>query len=160
LYYAVDHGGWHFVVLHTIEKTGTEIHVPPDQLAWLESDLSRATSRAIVLMHHSASEQDVADSRWFAGRPDAALVRERRDLRRIFAASGKVRAVFNGHLHRNYLDVIDGIPYVTVQSLIENVEDDAPGRPAAAYAIVRLSNERIVVRVEGADPAAYQIEIG
>ena len=56
------------------------------------------------------------------------------DLR---AESGRVRAVFNGHLHWNHLDVIAGIPYVTVQSLIENLDDDAPGRPAAAHAVVR-----------------------
>ena len=47
-----------------------------------------------------------------------------------------MRAVFNGHLHWNHLDVIAGIPYVTVQSLIENLDDDAPGRAAAAHAVV------------------------
>jgi 3',5'-cyclic AMP phosphodiesterase CpdA len=160
LYYALDQGGWHVVVLHTIEKTaGKEIRLPHEQRAWLEKDLAAATSKTIVFMHHSASEQDVEDSRWFAGRPEAALVVERRELRRILAASGKVKAVFNGHLHRNHLDVIDGIPYVTVQSLIENLDEDAPGRPAAAHAVVRLSDERIVVRVHGNDPAAYQVEL-
>jgi 3',5'-cyclic AMP phosphodiesterase CpdA len=159
LHYSLDHQGWHLVVLHTIEKTGTEIHVPSTQLAWLEADLAAATAPVLVFMHHSASEQDLSDSRWFAGRAEAALVVERRELRRIFGASGKVKAVFNGHVHRNHLDVIEGIPYVTVQSLIENLDDDAPGRPAAAHAVVRLSEERIVVRVGGNDPAAYQIEL-
>ena len=69
-----------------------------------------------------------------------------------------VRAVFNGHLHWNHLDVIDGIPYVTLQSLIENVDEDAPGRAAAAHAVVRLSPGRIVVEVEGAERARYQID--
>jgi 3',5'-cyclic-AMP phosphodiesterase len=159
LYYALDHGGWHFVVLHTIESTDSGIHLPHEQLGWLEADLTATALPAIVFMHHSASEQDFDDSRWFRGRPDSALVKERRELRRILAASGKVKAVFNGHVHRNHLDVIDGIPYVTVQSLIENVDDDAPGRPAAASAVVRLSPERIVVRVRGNDPAAYQVEL-
>jgi 3',5'-cyclic AMP phosphodiesterase CpdA len=159
LYYSLDEKGWHVVVLHTLEKTGTEIHVPSTQLAWLENDLAEATSPVVVFMHHSVSEQDVSDSRWFAGRPEAALVVERREIRRILAASGKVKAVFNGHLHRNHLDVIDGIPYVTVQSLIENLDEDAPGRPAATYAVVRLAEERITVRVRGNDPAAYQFEV-
>jgi hypothetical protein len=66
--------------------------------------------------------------------------------------------VFNGHLHWNHFDVIAGVPYVTLQSLIENVDDDAPGRPAAALTTVRLSDRRIVVRVRGNDPARYQIE--
>jgi hypothetical protein len=110
-------------------------------------------------MHHSGSEQELDDSRWFAGRPHAALVHERRELRRILEGSGKVRAVFNGHVHRNHLDVIAGIPYVTIQSLIENLDEDAPGRPAATHAVVRLESERIVVRVKGNDPARYQIEL-
>ena len=110
-------------------------------------------------MHHSASEQDLDDSRWFAGRPEVALVAERAELRSIFEESKNVRAVFNGHLHRNHFDVIHGIPYITVQSLIENLDEDAPGRPSAAHAVVRLTEERIVIRVHGADPARYQIEL-
>ena len=109
-------------------------------------------------MHHSASEQELEDSRWFSRHPHLALVKERAELRQIFEESGRVRAVFNGHLHWNNLDVIRGIPYVTVQSLIENVDDDAPGRPAAAHAIVTLGERRMVIRVRGNDPARYQVE--
>ena len=69
-----------------------------------------------------------------------------------------MRAVFNGHLHWNHLDVIAGIPYVTVQSLIENLDDDAPGRAAAAHAEVHATDRRMVVRVRGNDPARYQFE--
>ena len=158
LYYAFDLRGWHFVVLHTIEKQDVEIRIPDTQLDWLRSDLAAGKEPAIVLMHHSASEQQVDDSRWWPGRAHLALVKERAELRRIFERSGRVRAVFNGHLHWNHLDFITGIPYVTVQSLIENVEDDAPGRAAASHAVIHLSQRRMVVRVRGNDPARYQIE--
>ncbi|WP_394831544.1 metallophosphoesterase [Pendulispora rubella] len=159
LYYALDHGGWHLVVLHTIERTDQDIRIPKAQLDWLRDDLQRASLPTIVFMHHSASEQDLDDSRWFSGRPELALVAERAELRSIFEESRKVRAIFNGHLHRNHFDVIRGIPYVTIQSLIENLDDDAPGRPSASHAVVRLTEERIVVRVHGNDPARYQIEL-
>jgi 3',5'-cyclic AMP phosphodiesterase CpdA len=158
LYYSFDHGGWHVVVLHTLEKTGVEIRVPEPQLAWLRADLGATTLPTLVCMHHSASEQDLGGSRWFAGKAHIALVKERAELRAIFERSGRVRAVFNGHLHWNHLDVIGGIPYVTVQSLIENLDDDAPGRAAAAHAVVTLSPRRMVVRVRGNDPARYQFE--
>ena len=69
-----------------------------------------------------------------------------------------MRVVFNGHVHRNHLDVIAGIPYVTIQSLIENLDEDAPGRPAAAHAVATITESRIVVRVRGNDPARYQFE--
>jgi 3',5'-cyclic AMP phosphodiesterase CpdA len=160
LYHSFDLAGWHFVVLHTIERKDVDVHIPAPQLEWLRADLGQgeAEGPAIVLMHHSASEQDLDDSRWWPGRAHLALVDERVELRRIFRESGRVRAVFNGHLHWNHFDVIDGIPYVTIQSLIENVEEDAPGRPAAAHAVVKLDAKRMVVRVRGEDPARYQVE--
>ncbi len=158
LYYSFDVRGWHFVVLHTIERQGVDIRIPQPQLEWLHGDLASAGDPTIVFMHHSASDQDLEDSRWWPGRAHIALVKDRAEVRRMLEESGRVRAVFNGHLHWNHADVIRGIPYVTVQSLIENLDDDAPGRPAAAHAVVRLGEERIVVRVLGNDPARYQFE--
>ncbi len=158
LYHSFDFGEWHFIVLHTLEKKDVEIRVPEPQMQWLRGDLAATAHPTVVLMHHSASEQSLDDSRWWPGRSHIALVKERAELRRIFEQSGRVRAVFNGHLHWNHLDVIGAIPYVTVQSLIENLEEDAPGRPAAAHAVVRLSDRRMVVRVRGNDPARYQFE--
>jgi 3',5'-cyclic AMP phosphodiesterase CpdA len=158
LYYAFDLGGWHFVVLHTLEKKDVEIRVPDAQVTWLRGDLEATSLPTVVFMHHSASEMALEGSRWFEGKPHIALVKERAELRAIFERSGRVRAVFNGHLHWNHLDVIAGIPYVTVQSLIENLDDDAPGRPAAAHAVVTLSSRRMTVGVRGNDPARYQFE--
>ena len=158
LYYSFDRAGWHFVVLHTLERHDVEVRVPDTQIAWLRDDLAAGTSPTVVLMHHSASEQDVEDSRWWPGRAHMALVKERVELRRAFEQSGRVRAVLNGHLHWNHLDLIAGIPYVTIQSPIENLDDDAPGRPAAAHAVVRLTPRRMTVHVRGNDPARYQIE--
>jgi 3',5'-cyclic AMP phosphodiesterase CpdA len=159
LYHSFDLGGWHFVVLHTIERKDVDVRIPETQLEWLRADLGGGSKApVIVLMHHSASEQTLDDSRWWPGRSHLALVRERVELRRIFKESGRVRAVFNGHLHWNYFDSIDGIPYVTVQSLIENIDDDAPGRAAASHAVVRLLDRKMIVRVHGEDPARYQVE--
>ena len=158
LFHSFDHGGWHLVVLHTLERTGVDVRIPEAQLAWLRADLAATDRPTVVFMHHSASEQSLEDSRWWPGRSHLALVKERGELRSIFEGSKRVRAVFNGHLHWNHLDVIAGIPYVTVQSLIENLDDDAPGRAAAAHAVVHLSDRRGVVRVHGNDPARYQFE--
>jgi 3',5'-cyclic AMP phosphodiesterase CpdA len=158
LYYSFDTAGWHLVVLHTIERKNVDVRLPDTQLEWLRADLRAGTEPVIVLMHHSASEQSLDDSRWWPGRSHLALVKERAELRRVLAGSGRVRAVYNGHLHWNHLDVIDGIAYVTVQSLIENVDEDVPGTPAAAHAVVRLEEHRMVVRIRGADPARYQVE--
>jgi 3',5'-cyclic AMP phosphodiesterase CpdA len=158
LHYAFDRAGLHFVVLHTRELKDRNITVGEEQLRWLEADLAQTRLPTIVLMHHSAADQHLVGNRWFEGRANICLVQERKDLRRILEASDKVLAVFNGHLHWNHLDVISGIPYVTVQSLIENLDEDAPGRPACAHAVVRVSRSRVVVEVAGAEPARYQFD--
>jgi hypothetical protein len=77
----------------------------------------------------------------------------------VIEASGKVVAVFNGHVHWNHLDVIRGIPYITLQSLTENLDDDAPGRPAAAYALCDIDERRLLVDVRGEETARYQFEL-
>lgn len=158
LFYSIDRGGFHLVVLHTLERKDVEVRIPRAQLEWLEEDLARTRLPVIVLMHHSASEQDLDDSFWFKGLAHLALVKERAELRRILEESGKVRVVFNGHVHRNHVDVIHGIPYVTLQSLVENLDADAPGRPAAAHAIAKVTESRVIVRVHGNDPARYQFD--
>jgi hypothetical protein len=113
----------------------------------------------IVLMHHPASDQRLDGNRWFERAPHLCRIAERRELRGVLEASGKVAAVFNGHVHWNHLDVIGGIPYVTLQSLTENLDDDAPGRAAAAFAVVDVEPRRMRVRVGGAEPARYQFEL-
>ncbi|AKT40048.1 metallophosphoesterase family protein [Chondromyces crocatus] len=157
LHYSFDRGGFHFVVLHTREKKDVDVTVGEAQIRWLAEDLAAARGPTVVFMHHSAADQDLRGNRWFEGSPHICLVEERRALRSLFQQHG-VRAVFNGHLHWNHLDVIAGIPYVTVQSLIENLDEDAPGRPAAAHAVVRVTPERVIVEIEGAERARYQVD--
>ncbi len=159
LCYSFERGGFHFTVLHTHEKQDVDITVGEEQLGWLAADLAAARLPVVVLMHHSASEQDLRGNYWFEGREHVALVKERHDLRRILRASGKVRIVLNGHVHWNHFDVVDGLPFVTVQSLIENLDEDAPGRAAAAHAVVRLDERRTIVELEGAERARYQLDV-
>jgi Icc-related predicted phosphoesterase len=158
LTYSRDVDGVHFAVLRTIEHRGERIELPEEQIRWLEQDLARATLPCIVLMHHPASEMRLEGNRWFEKRPHLCRVVERRALRQVIEQSGKVLAVFNGHVHWNHLDVIAGIPYITLQSLIENLDDDAPGRAAAAYAVCDLDDRRLVVTVYGAEQQRYQLE--
>jgi Icc protein len=159
LCYSFQRGGFHFTVLETHEKQDVDITVGDEQLAWLAEDLRAATLPVVVLMHHSASEQDLRGNYWFEGREHVALVKERRELRRLLLASGKVRLVLNGHVHWNHFDLVDGLPFVTVQSLIENLDEDAPGRAAAAHAVVRLDARRTTIELEGAERARYQIDV-
>jgi hypothetical protein len=102
----------------------------------------------------------LGQNRWFERDPELCLVRGRERVRRILEASGQVAAVFSAHAHWNHLGLAEGIPYVTLQSLTENLDEDFPGRPARAYAVVDLDPDRILVRVFGEEPARYEFELG
>ena len=159
LHYSRDVAGVHFSILRTLEVANVAIHLPEAQIDWLRADLASTTSPSVVLMHHPASEMRLDGNRWFAARPNVCRVAERRAFQRVIDDCKHVVAVFNGHVHWNHFDVIGGVPYITLQSLVENLDDDAPGRPAAAHAVVDLDERRMVVRVAGAEPVRYQVEL-
>jgi len=154
LHYSRDVAGVHFSVLRTIEVTDVAIHLPEEQIAWLRADLEQSPLPSVVLMHHPASEMRLDGNRWFEKRPHVCRVAERRALQQVVSEAPRVVAVFNGHVHWNHFDLIAGVPYITLQSLVENLDDDAPGRPAAAHAVVDLDERRLVVRVAGAEPTS------
>jgi 3',5'-cyclic AMP phosphodiesterase CpdA len=158
LHYGYDFGGLHFLVLCTQEIKDRAVHLPPEQLAFAEADLSKTSLPTIVLMHHPVSEQRVEGNRWFERAPHLCRVVERGALRKVLEASGKVIGVFNGHVHWNHFDVISGIPYVTVQSLTENLDEDAPGRPARAYVVCDVDDRRLTITARGEETARYQVE--
>jgi Icc protein len=159
LHYSFDYGGVHFLVLRTHEIQGQAVHLPAEQIEFAEGDLAETTLPTIVLMHHPVSEQSVVGNRWFERAPHLCRVVERGALRRVLEASRRVVAVFNGHVHWNHLDVIEGIPYITLQSLTENLDDDAPGRPARAAAVCDIDERRLLVHIQGEETARYQFEL-
>jgi 3',5'-cyclic-AMP phosphodiesterase len=159
LYRSFDLAGWHFVVLHSHERQNLDVRLPPGELAWLDADLASTALPIVVLMHHSAAEQDLRGNRWFEHAPHICLLDERRELRALLRRHGRVVAVLNGHLHWNHLFVADGIPYVTLQSLTENIHDDAPGEPAAAYAVARFEPGWLRLEIGGVEPSRYQLEL-
>ena len=158
LYRSVDVAGVHLVVLRSVERKDQDVRLPDEQLSWLAADLGQTSLPTLVCVHHPLSDLDLTGNRWFEKAPHICRVSNRRDVREILERSGKVRAVFNGHAHWNHLDVIRGIPYVTLQSLVENVDDDAPGRAAAAHAVVEVSAKRLLIDIFGEQPAHYQFD--
>jgi 3',5'-cyclic-AMP phosphodiesterase len=154
LYYATRLKGFHVVVLHTHERKDESVTLDEPQLGWF-ADRMKEPGPKVVLMHHSAADQILTGNRWFERAPHICLVRERRRLRESMRGAD-VRVVVNGHLHWNHLDVLDGVPFVTVQSLVENLDSDAPGRPARGHAVVRLGARRTLVTVLGEETARYQ----
>ncbi len=160
LHYSRDVAGVHVTVLRTRHRREVDVHLPVEQIEWLRDDLAATPYPAIVVLHHPLSDMCLRGNRWFEKTPNICHVVEARAARKVLEESGKVVAVINGHVHWNHLDVIRGIPYITIQSLIENVDEDAPGRAAGTYALADLDEDRLLVRVLGEQPARYQFELG
>ena len=125
------------------------------QLRWLEEDLTASTGPVVVFCHHPLNEQDPLPHWYFRQHPEHALAVNRERARALLARTGRVRAAFHGHMHWNHTAVLDGIPYITVESLVCCGLTD--GRPAGAFTEVLLAEKGDVeVTVRGAVPMTYR----
>lgn len=117
-YYSFDAGGFHFVVLDACFRADgvgyerknfdwKDANLPPAELEWLRADLATATGGVVVFAHQRLDTDDVH------------AVRNAAEVRAILEASGKVRAVFQGHSHKNALSDLGGIHYVTLRAMVE-----------------------------------------
>ena len=156
LYYSFDAQAFHFIVLFSTSKDHTEIHVDKEQLKWLVKDLEQTDKPTVVFIHHPIDDQDLTGSFWFEKYPKFCFVEEKVEIRETLARSGKVRAVFSGHVHRNNLQSHDGIHYITVQSLVENMHESRKV-PSESFAVVTFAEDEIRVEIQGQDPAEYRI---
>lgn len=84
-----------------------DANLPKSELAWLESELSKAGGPVIVLAHQRLDEDK------------AHAVRNAAQVRSLLEKSGKVHAVFQGHSHKNDHQQIAGIHYTTLVAMVE-----------------------------------------
>lgn len=117
-YYSFDHTGWHFVVLDSCFRSDgvpyernnfqwTDPNIPAAELEWLRADLAGSKQPTIVFAHQRL---DLANH---------YAVKNAPAVREILENSGQVRAVFQGHSHKNDLKEIGDIPYVTLVAMVE-----------------------------------------
>lgn len=145
LWYAFEHKGCFFVVMYTDEpnpETGERNfsradcqRVSPEQLAWLDGILTRASEaeHVFVFVHHP---------RWI-GRNygnDWDRIHER------LVAAGNVSAVFGGHIHQMRYDPRDGIEYFALATVGGHQSGLAPSAGFLhQYHVVTVREEELSV---------------
>jgi Icc protein len=129
----------------TIEGVGGSIGTV--QQRWLAETLAEGTLPALVFCHHPLDEQNLEGHWYFAEHPAHALVREREVTREILSRSGRVMAVFSGHMHWTRSMTVDRIPYVTLGSLVD--AGFTGGQPAGTFACVTVQEKTVDVQVAG-----------
>lgn len=141
-FYSFDLGDHHFVVLDACFRADgepygrknsqwTDANIPPHEVDWLRADLA-GTSRPTIVFAHQRLD---------VGRPYG--VGDAPEIRGLLEGSGKVRAVFQGHSHKNDYHEISGIHYVTLAAMVEG-----SGAENNAYAAVDLEDDGSI-RVHG-----------
>jgi predicted phosphodiesterase len=141
-YYSFERGGVHFVVLDSCFRSDgeaygrknfhwTDANIPAAELEWLASDLQQSDRQVIVFAHQRL---DVSNNHG---------VKNNAEVRRIFEASGRVRAVFQGHSHKNELKEIGGIPYCTLVAMVEGA-----GAENSGYSMMEIDSD-FTIRVSG-----------
>ncbi|MBS1821741.1 MAG: metallophosphoesterase [Acidobacteria bacterium] len=115
-HYSFDRNGYHFIVLNGNERAPKEDYkgyaksIGPEQRRWLKEDLA-ATKLPVIVFCHQGIDNDMDG------------IHEGNHLRIIFedanrkAGFTKVRVVFSGHHHRDYLNVYNAIHYVQINSI-------------------------------------------
>jgi len=125
-YYSFDRGDFHFIVLDSCFRSDgtpyqrknfkwTDANIPTVELEWLKADLKETEKPTIVFAHQRL---DVSNSHG---------VKNNADVRRVFEASNKVLAVFQGHSHKNDLNNINGIHYCTLVAMVEGTGPQSNG---------------------------------
>lgn len=141
LYYSFDFDSYHHIVLDGTRDSRPEPHrIDAEQLEWLKNDLLRTNLQTLVYCHYPLDEQSVSHNYYFKDKPERAFISNRAEVRNLLEKSSKVLAVFNGHLHFEHQEYINGIKYITVPSFSENNGNHVP---KAEYMRLVLENNQI-----------------
>jgi len=76
----------------------------------------------------------------------------------LIKKSKNVIAVFQGHLHQNSINSINGIPFINIQAFCQNKKYLDGGKADKSYAIVKINNEKIKVNVKG-DKEKFEVKL-
>lgn len=158
LYFNVDHKNFRFIFLFTKRfYPSKEIKLGSSQIKWLNQKLN-TDKKIIIFSHHSLVKVNTRGNFWFNERPDLTFIKNYHQF--LDTVAGKnVKLAFNGHLHWNKKVVVNGVHFITVQSLIENTSGKVKGYPANAFTLVDLNDNFASIKNTGKGGKNYKIKI-
>jgi 3',5'-cyclic AMP phosphodiesterase CpdA len=117
-------------------KNWTDATLPERELSWLAETVKTAPAEVIVFCHQRLD-------------PDPRFcVTNAARARSLLEASGRVRAVIQGHDHRGAFQTVGGIPYVTLPAMV-----GGPDRADTAFAVLEISRKSWTLDLRGRAPS-------
>ena len=155
---AVSFKGWRLIFWQPSVVMSERWTYPVDQadLDWLDTALTEADGPAVIFTHIPLHGEAMTGNPYFENRPTEAQYEGAEALRAKLVGNSKVVLCVSGHAHLNDLRVIDGLPFVTVQSLTDT--GLASSEPALASAQIKLGKD-IAVEIYGRDPMVLRLPI-
>ncbi|MCG8476232.1 MAG: metallophosphoesterase [Cytophagales bacterium] len=138
-FYSFDCCGFHLIVLDGCFNpdgstyapgnfTWDQSAIPPAQLRWLQKDLKRTSLPTLIFCHQLLFYND------------GHTLHNASEVRKILEESRKVLAVFQGHIHRELQENINGIHYCSFNGMV-----DKQGAEGNSYMIVECTAETIQI---------------
>ena len=115
-YYSFDVNGYHFVVFNGNDKNpdnpsqGYPSYIGEEQRRWLADDLAK-TKLPVIAFCHQSFDADLESI------DNAADIRSMFERANEKAGFRKVRLIFSGHHHTDFHNIINGIHYVSLNSM-------------------------------------------
>ncbi len=150
-HHSVVINGWRLVFW----QADTFIHRPqgfqlrPSDLEWLRAELAASAEPVLLFSHVPLGGGSMVGNYYFQENLQyAQYLADGAAIRRVIVDSGKVKLCAAGHVHWNAMHTVDGIPFLSIQSLTETC---TTGDPAAAWATLDVSELEVRWRSHGLD---------
>lgn len=120
-YYSFQQNGFHFIVLDGNDKEfpdqkGYRSFIGDEQLAWLKGQLNNSNSPIVIFSHQGiGSDPGTPGERYSVTNADE--VREILENHNSDLPESRIIACFNGHTHHDLAENINGIWYITINSM-------------------------------------------
>lgn len=125
-------------------------HLAPGDLDALRALLAADDRPTLLVSHVPLSGHAQAGNYYFENNyGHSTYASDLGDIRRALAEAPGPLVVLSGHVHWNSLNVLDGVPHLTLQSLIETF---TTGEPSNAVAWIAIEDDRLTLAVDGREP--------
>jgi len=154
--YSTDLKGHHLVFwqLDLSGKFGEASLPSPSDLDWLRDNLACTSLPAIIFTHVPLHSGAMTGNFYFHNNGSSATLSHTAEARQIIEAAGNVVLCLAGHVHWNDSATIDGIRYLTLQSMTESYTTQ--GEVSGAWAEIEIDDSEVRWRAHGGDPLRYE----